>query len=149
MHHVDFHLGRAIEEIAPPRFCVLGMTAEESLELIDRVASFAESALTVAGRPTSGNARLRISGAKQLLSLEVTHRDCQAFDAVTHDHSAMQSLDSLCQWSTRSGSTVIVERGPRDELRINIGLAQTTEADPHVESRRAQPHGERGLDASS
>jgi hypothetical protein len=67
MRDVDVHLGRAIEEIAyPPRFRVLGMTAEESLELIDRVASFAESALTVAGRPTSGNARLRISDAKQL-----------------------------------------------------------------------------------
>jgi hypothetical protein len=120
MHHVDFHLGQTIEEIAPPPFRVLGMTADASLELIDRVASFAESALTVAGRPTSGNVRLRISDAKQLLSLEVTHRDRQAFDAVTHDHSAMQSLDNLCQWSARSGSTVFVERGPRDELRINI-----------------------------
>ena len=128
MHHVDFHLGRAIEEIAPPRFRVLGMTTEESLELIDRVAAFAESALTVAGRPTSGNARLRVSDTKQLLLLEVTHRDPQAFDAVTHDHSAMRSLDNLRQWSTRSGSTVTLGRGPRDELRVNIALAETTTA---------------------
>jgi len=63
MHHVEFHLGRAIEEIAyPRRFRVLGMTADESFELIDRVASFAESALTVAGRPTLPRRHAHVSG---------------------------------------------------------------------------------------
>jgi hypothetical protein len=92
----------------------------DSLELINRVTSFAESALTVAGHPTSGNARLRVSDAKHHLSLEVTHRDDRAYDVVIHDRSAMQALDDLRRWTTRAGSTFFVERGPRDELRIDI-----------------------------
>jgi hypothetical protein len=94
----------------------------DSLELIDRVTSFAESALTIAGRPTSGNARLRMSDTKQLLTLEITHRDDRAFDALIHDDSAMQALDDLRQWTTRAGSTFVVARGPRDEFRIDIDL---------------------------
>ncbi|HEX4529552.1 MAG TPA: hypothetical protein VIA11_09040 [Acidimicrobiia bacterium] len=37
-----------------------------------------------------------------------------------HDRSAMQALDDLRRWTTRAGSTFFVERGPRDELRIDI-----------------------------
>jgi hypothetical protein len=94
----------------------------DSLELIDRATSFAESALTIAGRPTSGNARVRMSDAEHLLTLEITHRDDSTFDVVFHDGSAMQALDDLRQWSTHAGCTFVAERGPRDELRINIVL---------------------------
>jgi hypothetical protein len=92
----------------------------DALELINRVTSFAESALTVEGHPTSGNARLLVSDAKHHLSLEVTHRDDRAYDVVINDRSAMRALDDLRQWATRPGSTFLVERGPRDELRIDI-----------------------------
>ena len=94
----------------------------DSLELIDRVTSFAESALTIAGRPTSGNARLRMSEANHLLTLEITHREDRAFDVVLHDGSAMQALDDLRRWSTHAGCIFVAARGPRDELRVNIVL---------------------------
>lgn len=105
---------------------LLGMPAAQALELIERVTSFAESALTVAGRPISGNARVRVSDARRLVVLEVTHRDHSAFDVVTQDHAAIQALDQLRDWTTNSGSTLVLERGSRDRLRIKIVFTQTT-----------------------
>ena len=102
------------------------MTGGQALELIERVTSFAESALTIAGRPISGTARIRVSEARGLVVLDVTHRDHLAFDVVTQDHSAMQALDQLRDWTTHSGSTLVLERGSRDRLRIKIAFPQTT-----------------------
>ena len=102
------------------------MTGGQALELIERVTSFAESALTIAGRPISGTARIRVSDARGLVVLDVTHRDQSAFDVVTQDHSAMQALDQLRAWTAHSGSTLVLERGPRDRLRIKIAFTQTT-----------------------
>jgi hypothetical protein len=91
-----------------------------SLELIAQVTSFAESALTVDGRPTSGTARVGISSARRFVLLRICHDDQPTFQTVTHDHGAMQALERLRVWTASNGSTLLLQRGLNDELVLRL-----------------------------
>jgi hypothetical protein len=109
-----------------------------SLELIARVTAFAESALTVDGRPTSGTARVGISTARRFVFLEVTHDDRPTFQTVTHDHGAMQALERLRAWIARNGSTPLLQRGPNDEFVLKL-------VETHPATACAEPRPTNGL----
>jgi hypothetical protein len=122
-----------------------GINAYASLELIERVTSFAKSALIVDGRPISGTARVGISSSRRLVFLEIRHDDQPTFQTVTRDRGAMQALERLRAWIAHSGSAVLLERGPSDEFVVRLvdtqstaGLAELPAAN-HV-SRQPGPH---------
>jgi len=79
---------------------------------------FVESALSVAGHPGSGRVYVRISGAPTSLLVELTNLNFTAFDAVSHDESALLALQALQDWTDSRGDWLSVERGPRGQLRI-------------------------------
>jgi hypothetical protein len=101
---------------------MFGMSACESADLMDRAACFVDSALTVAGRPTSGRAYIRLSCSQGLLFVEVTHLGRGTFNAVMRDDAAMQALEQLRARATTSGRSLTIERGPRDQFRVTVVL---------------------------
>jgi hypothetical protein len=103
-----------------------GMSACASAGLVDRAADFVDSALTVAGSPTSGRAYIRFSCARERLFVEVTHLGCGTFNALLREDAAVTALEQLRAWAAMSGRSLTVDRGPRDQLRI----AATFEPNP-------------------
>jgi hypothetical protein len=114
-----------------------------SLELIARVTSFAESALTIGGRRTSGTARVGISSARRFVLLEICHDDQPTFQTVTHDHGAMQALERLRAWTAGCGSTLLLQRGLNDEFVLKL-VETGPAAQPGVASDRELPHARGG-----
>ena len=109
---------------------MFGMSACESADLMDRAACFVDSALTVAGRPTSGRAYIRLSCSQGLLFVEVTHLGRGTFNAVMRDDAAMRALEQLRARATTSGRSLAIERGPRDQFRVTVVLEPSHASTP-------------------
>lgn len=82
------------------------------------VVRFVQSALSVAGHPSSGQGYVRISGTPTSLLVELTNLNFTAFDAFAHDESALIALEVLRDSTDNRGDWLSVERGPRGQLRI-------------------------------
>jgi hypothetical protein len=82
------------------------------------VVRFVESALSVAGHPSSGQGYVRISGTPTSLLVELTNLNFTAFDAFRHDQAALIALQVLRDSTDNRGDLLSVERGPRGQLRI-------------------------------
>ncbi|HEU5307333.1 MAG TPA: hypothetical protein VFW97_08410 [Acidimicrobiia bacterium] len=113
-HAVDFHQ--------------FGVDAEQCDELIEHAARFIDAALNVAGCPASGRAYVRVSTVRGLLFVEVTHLSPGTFDVLMGEPATLDALDEIRQWATRSGRSVTIERGPRDQFRAVVSLAQVAHA---------------------
>ena len=96
-----------------------GMSACDSADLVDGAADFVDSALTVAGSPTSGRAYIRFSCSRGRLFVEVTHLGCGTFDDLLREDAAVTGLEQLRAWAAMPGRSLNVDRGPRDRLRIS------------------------------
>jgi len=92
--------------------------------LIEHTARFVDAALSIAGCPASGRAYVRVSSRRGLFYVEVTHLSPGTFDVLTREPAAMDALDELRQWAVRSGRSLTVERGPRDQFRVTVMLRQ-------------------------
>jgi hypothetical protein len=82
------------------------------------VVRFVESALSVAGHPSSGQGYVRISGTPTSLLVELTNLNFTAFDAFARDELALIALKVLRDSTDSRGDWLSVERGPRGQLRI-------------------------------
>jgi hypothetical protein len=118
-----------------------GASACKCGDLLDRATGFVDAALNVAGCPRSGRAYIRLSCARELLFVEVTHLDPGTFDAVVVDEGAVVAIDELRTWARGIGRSFSVERGPRDQLRISVTLGPDAdvECSPGFGNRHAQP----------
>lgn len=83
-----------------------------------RAVGFLESAVSVAGHPTSGQGYVRISETPTSLLVELTNLNVTAFDAFPHDQAAVRALEVLRDSTDSLGDWLSVERGPRGQLRI-------------------------------
>jgi hypothetical protein len=87
---------------------------------VERAARFVEAALTVADRVRPGRAYVRLSVARGLVLVEVTHLEPGSFDALMVDDAAIIALEDLKVWAAEFGRGLTIERGPRDQFRVTV-----------------------------